>query len=585
MFVCLTRTSFRLKRTASFLYAFATDPGTGYALNTVATSGVPAPSHQNAPLTAISGVAPQQSPSKPVSLWAAWRETPASSLTATEIVAVVTSGIANIPARVSCADLALPLPAPPQPAPVPLSATARTGEGRAAEGSLAAPVRMDHGERQEAEAWAGKVAAHVDERVRVLDTVVTRPENSCSSNHAPSYVLQPLVAADAEVLVQLRQALGQISELMISQRAAQAREMELQRDTAALRAQLHNGQATLQAREAALQQAEAHIAELRNAQQAWQQREAQFLGVSSALAHSEESRRSMKNSMNVLEAKLAQEKGAFMRLQRHYQQNLAELQAVKKTAGEPDSDGANEARAALPAKDACTSVSQTELQQATRRISELERAEHTIKARETHLTQENVELRQRAEQTRVVLQTANHEVARLQSQSAHAAWDAALATVAVGAQTTPVTQTQLQRVRELEDQVQQLKHALELLRNDRDVQLQGAENSMMAHEEQLQKLYQEAEARRDELRTREKAIVTLTTDQVRANEERGVAARQATELKETHALLCTAQTEISSLKGKLQDEQQRLADARKARIESERRLNKQIADLFRIKRI
>jgi chromosome segregation ATPase len=102
-------------------------------------------------------------------------------------------------------------------------------------------------------------------------------------------------------LVQLRQALDQISELNVNQRAAQAREMELQRDTAALRAQLQNELATLQAREAALQET---VAELQSAPSGWKRREAELLGVLAAQARTEESHRNTIISLGLREEKL-----------------------------------------------------------------------------------------------------------------------------------------------------------------------------------------------------------------------------------------------------------------------------------------
>jgi chromosome segregation ATPase len=173
-----------------------------------------------------------------------------SPLTAT--YSVVNGGVASSSFRVSCEDTALPLPTGPQPARTPHPANVSTAEGP---------------------------AAAVSEEIEM-----TAKQNSCSSGHAPSSVLQPLVAADAEVLVQLRQALDQISELNVNQRAAQGREMELQRDTAALRAQLHSGLATLQAREAELQEKVVRFAELQSAPQGWKRREAELLALVTAAA-------------------------------------------------------------------------------------------------------------------------------------------------------------------------------------------------------------------------------------------------------------------------------------------------------------
>jgi chromosome segregation ATPase len=230
------------------------------AQTNVATSAVPSPSLVNTSLTSNSGIAPQQSPSKPA-LWAAWGVAAARSpspLTATHTV--VNGGVANSSFRVSCEDMALPLPTGPQPAPIPHPANVSTAESPAAAGSEEIEVTKNP------------------------DQVQTAKQNSCSSGHAPSSVLQPLVAADAEVSVQLRQALDQISELNVNQRAAQTREMELQRDAAALRAQLHSGLATLQAREAELQGKVVRFAELQSAPQGWKRREAELLALVTAAA-------------------------------------------------------------------------------------------------------------------------------------------------------------------------------------------------------------------------------------------------------------------------------------------------------------
>jgi chromosome segregation ATPase len=509
----------------------------------VATSAVPSPSLVNTSLTCNSGVAPQQSPSKPA-LWAAWGVAAARSpspLTATHTV--VNGGVASSSFRVSCEDMALPLPTGPQPAPIPHPANVSTAEGPAAVGSEEIEMTKDPGQVQ------------------------TAKQNSCSSGHAPSSVLQPLVAADAEVLIQLRQALDQISELNVNQRAALAREMELQRDTAALRAHLQNELATLQAREAELQETVVHFADLQSAPQGWKRREAELLGVVAAQARTEESHRNTIISLGLREEKLTQERDALARF-------VEELQTANEVASQHDANSARATALALQARDAGVTVLQAreaELHQARARVLELENIQRTAQAREAQLKQENMQFRQHAEQARAE-QTADREVARLQSErdSATAARDAALVTAAAAAHSLSGAPTQLQRVSELEHDMQQFAHDYELQRQDRDAQREvasaarrrllevqrSARDDKKVYEEQLRELQREAETLREQLHSRDNVI-----------------------LEATQSELLSAQKDKAALREELQNAEQRVKKSEGQRAAVDARLRKQNAAL------
>jgi chromosome segregation ATPase len=541
------------------------DPGggstLGYALQRTVPSEMPSPSTQ------------RDIPSKP-KLWGAWPEAPVQSFSAPPVpsaaaVTNVNRGSPSIPARVSCADLTLPSYAEPQPALLPRTAIAGTAEGSAAAGSRVVEVpTTGHRDGSTAEAQTSKTTelSEAREEIRTLKAQLKRLEMCFDSDNVPPLILKQPVAAQSEVVAQLRQARDRISELENYQQTGQMRETELERDNAALRAQLQDREDALQARVASLQQAEARNAELQNAQQAWQQREAQ----------------------------LSQERDT---LAKRVIQTQDELLAARQTLNERQPTGTNDVQSALQARDAAVSHLQArdaELQQAKVRISELESARHDVKARAAELTQEKETLARDVQKAQAELHAANEEVARLQGEVDSARVERAAAATAAAAHVAPDTLALRQHISELEREVPQLRHDKELLLQalDGERELASAalkglreakrshQDSEVAHKEQVQKLQQEAEALGEELRTCKETIVSLSTDLITVKGELATARAEASGLDEAHAKLRASQAEIATLKDQRQYAEQRIKNMEAQRTAAERKLENEKAVLF-----
>jgi hypothetical protein len=584
-----------------------TDPGAGSALSYAqqhnVTSEVLSPSTQSAP-------------SKPV-LWAAWRDAPVQSSSASTVTtaavatASVNSGSPSIPTRVSLENMAPLSLVAAQPAP-----TSHTAIAGAAEGPVAAILQAANEGTSGSGAGpsntrpsTSEALSQAHERIRTLETQVRRLEMCFDSDNVPPAVLQTPVAAPSEVVSQLRQA-RDISELESYQQTGQARETKLEKENAALRAQLQAEETTQRAREASLQQAEAHIAELRSAQQAWQQREAELVRVNADnCAQAEAARLRMIESHREIMSKMtagimstttareppsSQDRG--MALTR-VQQILVELQTAKQKLTQQQITCANETLLAAQARDAavsCLHARERELQQAKLRVTELENAQSLREARELTLTEEKETLAKYLQKSLAELRTAKDEVTRLQGEvdDANAAGDAAGAAAAAPL-ATPGGFTEMKGVDELQRQVQQLAHDHELQRQALDLQrelasaaqqgLRGAKRRLQdtekAHQEQVRKMQREAETLREQLRSRDNVVHTLTTDLATVRGELATARAEANGLEEAHAQLSAAQAEVGSLRGLLNVERQRVVNMEAQRAASDARWKKRNAEL------
>jgi hypothetical protein len=454
-----------------------TDPGAGSALSYAQQRNV---------ASEVLSPSTQSAPSKPV-LWAAWRDAPVQSSSASTVTtaavatASVNSGSPSIPTRVSLENMAPLYLVAAQPAP-----TSHTAIAGAAEGPVAARLQAANEGKSGSGAGPSKTRPSTSEalslaqeRIRTLETQVKRLEMCFDSDNVPPAVLQTPVAAHSEVVAQLRQARDRISELESYQQTGQARETELGQENSALRVQLQARETTQRACEAALQQVEAHIAELRSAQQVWQQREAELVRVNAdncaqaeaARLRMIESHREIMSKTTAREPPSSQDRGMAAN---RVQQILVELQAAKQKLSQEQITYANEAMLAAQARDAAVSSlhsRERELQQAKLRVTELENAQSLGDARELTLTEEKETLAKYLQKSLAELRTAKDDVTRLQGKVdvANASRDAAGAAAAAPL-ATPDGLTEMKGVDELQRQVQQMAHDYELQRQALDLQ-------------------------------------------------------------------------------------------------------------------
>jgi DNA repair exonuclease SbcCD ATPase subunit len=577
-----------------------TDPGAGSALSYAQQRNV---------ASEVLSPSTQSAPSKPV-LWAAWRDAPVQSSSASTVTtaavatASVNSGSPSIPTRVSLENMAPLYLVAAQPAP-----TSHTAIAGAAEGPVAARLQAANEGKSGSGAGPSKTRPSTSEalslaqeRIRTLETQVKRLEMCFDSDNVPPAVLQTPVAAHSEVVAQLRQARDRISELESYQQTGQARETELGQENSALRVQLQARETTQRACEAALQQVEAHIAELRSAQQVWQQREAELVRVNAdncaqaeaARLRMIESHREIMSKTTAREPPSSQDRGMAAN---RVQQILVELQAAKQKLSQEQITYANEAMLAAQARDAAVSSlhsRERELQQAKLRVTELENAQSLGDARELTLTEEKETLAKYLQKSLAELRTAKDDVTRLQGKVdvANASRDAAGAAAAAPL-ATPDGLTEMKGVDELQRQVQQMAHDYELQRQALDLQrelasaaqqgLRGAkrrlQDSEKAHQERVRELQREAETLREQLHSRRNVALTLTTDLATVRGELATARAEANGLEGAHAQLSAAQAEVGSLRGLLNVERQRVVNMEAQRAASDARWKKRNAEL------